>query len=47
MIAEGDKVVTRFTTHGTQQGALGSILPTGKQMAVSTIEITRMAGGKI
>jgi predicted ester cyclase len=47
MIAEGDKVVIRFTTHGTQQGALGSIPPTGKQVAVSTIEITRMAGGKI
>jgi len=47
MIAEGDKVVTRFTTHGTQQGALGSIPSTGKQVAVSTIEITRIAGGKI
>jgi steroid delta-isomerase-like uncharacterized protein len=47
MIAEGDKVVIRFTTHGTQQGAFGSIPPTGKQVAVSTIEITRMAGGKI
>lgn len=47
LIAEGDKVVTRFTTHGTQQGALGSIPPTGKQVSVSTIEITRIAGGKI
>jgi predicted ester cyclase len=47
MIAEGDKVVTRFTTHGTQQEAFGSIPPTGKQVAVSTIEITRIADGKI
>jgi predicted ester cyclase len=47
MIADQDKVVTWFTTHGTQQGALGSIPPTGKQVAVSTIEITRIAGGKI
>jgi steroid delta-isomerase-like uncharacterized protein len=47
MIAEGDKVVIRFTTHGTQRGALGGIPPTGKQVAVSTIEITRIAGGKI
>lgn len=47
MIAEGDKVVIWFTTHGTQQGTLGGIPPTGKQVAVSTIEITRMAGGKI
>ena len=47
MIAEGDKVVTWFTTRGTQQGALGGIPPTGKQVAVSTIEIARIAGGKI
>ena len=47
MIAEGDKVVTWFTTQGTQQGAFGGIPPTGKQVAVSTIEITRIAGGKI
>lgn len=47
MIAEGDKVVTRFITYGTQQGALGSIPPTGKLVAVSTIEITRIADGKI
>jgi steroid delta-isomerase-like uncharacterized protein len=47
MIAEGDKVVTRFTTHGTQRGQLGGIPPTGKQVAVSTIEITRIADGKI
>ncbi len=47
MVAEGDKVVIRFTTHGTQQGALGGIPPTGKQVAVSTIEITRIADGKI
>jgi steroid delta-isomerase-like uncharacterized protein len=47
MIADQDKVVTRFTTHGTHQGVLGNIPPTGKQVAVSTIEITRIAGGKI
>ena len=47
MVAEGDKVVTRFTTHGTQQGKLGAIPPTSKQVAVPTIEITRIADGKI
>ena len=47
MIAEGDKVVTRFTTHGTQLGAFGNLPPSGKRVAVSTIEITRIAGGKI
>ncbi len=47
MIAEGDKVVIRFTMHGTQQGMFGNLSPTGKQVAVSTIEITRIADGKI
>ena len=46
MIAEGDKVVVRFTTHGTQLGTLGGDPPTGEQVADSTIEITRIAGGK-
>jgi predicted ester cyclase len=47
MIAEGDKVVVRMTMRGTQQGALGGIPPTGKQVAVSTIDIVRIEGGKI
>src|SRR5712691_11286150 len=42
MIAEGDKVVVRLTMRGTQQGALGGIPPTGKQVAVSTIDIVRI-----
>jgi predicted ester cyclase len=36
-----------MTMRGTQQGALGSIPPTGKQVAVSTIDIVRIEGGKI
>jgi predicted ester cyclase len=47
LIAEGDKVVVRMTMHGTQQGALGSIPPTGKQVALSTIDVVRIAGGQI
>jgi predicted ester cyclase len=47
MIAEGDKVVVRMTMRGTQQGALGGIPPTGKQVAVSTIDIVRIEGGQI
>jgi len=47
MIAEGDRVVVRMTMRGTQQGALGGIPPTGKQVAVSTIDIVRIEGGKI
>jgi steroid delta-isomerase-like uncharacterized protein len=47
MIAEGDRVVVRMTMRGTQQGAFGSIPPTGKQVAISTIDIVRIEGGKI
>jgi predicted ester cyclase len=47
MIAEGDKVVTRYTSRGTQKGAFMGIPPTGKQMMVSSIIIARFADGKI
>jgi predicted ester cyclase len=47
MIAAGDKVVVRLTMHGTQQGALGSLPPTGKQVTVSTIDSIRIEGGQI
>ena len=47
MIAEGDKVVTRFTSHGTQKRAFMGIPPTGKQVTVSSIVIARIADGKI
>ncbi len=47
MVAEGDKVVICMTMRGTQQGALGAIPPTGKQVAVSTIDMVRIEGGKI
>jgi steroid delta-isomerase-like uncharacterized protein len=45
-IAEADKVVTRTTWHGTHQGAFLGIPPTGKQVAVTGIDITRWADGK-
>ncbi len=47
MIAEGDKVVTRYTSHGSQKGAFMGIPPTGKQMTVSSIVIARIVDGKI
>ena len=47
MIAEGDKVVIRFTSRGTQKKAFGGIPPTGKQVTVSSIVIARIADGKI
>ena len=47
MFAEGDKVVTSFTSRGTQKRAFMGIPPTGKQVAVSSIVIARIAGSKI
>jgi predicted ester cyclase len=46
LIAEGDKVVARFTGSGTQQGAYMNIPPTGKQMTATVIDMFRIAGSK-
>lgn len=46
-IAEGEKIVTRWTGQGTHQGELMGIAPTGKQVTVTGIEVDRIAGGKI
>jgi predicted ester cyclase len=47
MIAEGDKVVSRVTARGTNTGNFMDIAPTGKQMAITGIVISRFAGGKV
>jgi steroid delta-isomerase-like uncharacterized protein len=46
-IAEGDLLVTRWTARGTHQGPLMGIPPTGKQVMVTGISITRVASGKV
>src|SRR6266702_8775057 len=46
LIAEGDKVVARLTTGGTQQGVFMGIPPTGKHVTSTAIDINRMASGK-
>jgi predicted ester cyclase len=46
-IAEGDKVVTRVTFHGTHQGQFNGIAPTGKQVKWSGIAMDRIADGKV
>jgi len=43
LIAEADSVVTRWTATGTQAGPLMNIPPTGKQVTVQGISITRYA----
>ena len=45
-IAEGDKVVTRWTARGTHKGELMGIAPTGKQVAFTGITISRIVDGK-
>lgn len=47
VIAEGDLVVTRWTGRGTHTGELMGIAPTGKEVTVSGITISRLANGKI
>ena len=47
MIAEGDKVVTRLSAHGTQTGELFSIPPTDERFSMTGIAIHRIANGKI
>jgi steroid delta-isomerase-like uncharacterized protein len=51
LIAEGDKIVVRFTFRGTHTGAyhmdMGDLPPTGKQVAVTGIIIFRFEDGKI
>ena len=46
-LAEGDLVATRWTGRGTQNGELMGIPPTGKQVTVSGITISRLKDGKI
>lgn len=47
VIAAGDKVVTRVTWEGTQEGPLLGADPTGKRMRFMGIDIVRVADGKI
>ena len=47
IIAEGDRVVARWTANGTHKGELMGIAPTGKDVKVTGINIDRIAGGKI
>jgi steroid delta-isomerase-like uncharacterized protein len=47
LIAEGDKVVGRFTMRGTHSGQFMGVPPTGQRVKMSGIDIVRIAGGKI
>ena len=47
MVAEEDKVVVRWTASGTHQGSLMGIPPTGKEVAVTGVDIFRVKEGKL
>jgi predicted ester cyclase len=48
VIAEGEKVVRRYTTHATHQGETELFgPPTGRQIELKGITIHRIEGGKI
>jgi steroid delta-isomerase-like uncharacterized protein len=46
-IAEGDKVVTRVTFHGTHQGQFNGIAATGRQVTWPGMAMDRIANGKV
>ena len=46
-IADGDRVVTRWTARGTHTGEFQGIPPTGKPGKMTGIDIDRVADGKI
>jgi steroid delta-isomerase-like uncharacterized protein len=47
LLAEGDKVVQRWTFRGTHQGAFQGIPPTGRPVTLTGISIWRVDGGTI
>jgi predicted ester cyclase len=47
VIAEGDEVVTRWSSHGTFSGKLGEVAGKGQKVMIQGISIMRIADGKI
>jgi steroid delta-isomerase-like uncharacterized protein len=47
LIAEGDRVVARFTARGTFRGELAGTPPTGRSVAVPCVVISRLQNEKI
>jgi predicted ester cyclase len=47
LIAEGDRVVVRWTMRGTHEGEFGGIAPTGRPIALQGIAIYRVDGGRL
>jgi steroid delta-isomerase-like uncharacterized protein len=47
MIAEGDKVATRYTLEGTHEGELFGVAPTGQRLSIKSFTAERVSEGKI
>ena len=47
LIADGDRVVRRFTLRGTHAGRYMAVPATGRRVEVAGIGIDRLAGGKL
>lgn len=46
-VAEGDRVVTRWTARATHSSAFQGIPPTGRQVSLTGIDIDRIVNGKV
>ena len=47
IIAEGDKVVSRWTARGTHQGEPMGIAPSGNEVTFTGIDVLRISEGKV
>ncbi len=47
VVAEGDRVVVRWTNRGTHVGEFMGIPPTGRSYSIAGIDVHRVAGGKM
>jgi predicted ester cyclase len=47
MIAEGDKVATRKTFHGTHEGEFMGILPSGRSVDMGLIDVVRISERRV
>ena len=46
-VVEGDKIVARWTCHGTHHGVFRGIAPTGRRVTFTGMTLSRMAQGQI
>ena len=47
VLAEGDRVATRYTFRGTHRGEFFGVPPTGRAVAATGINVHRVEGGRI